>query len=413
MFKLFSNCQILQPDLSLKKGNILVQDDTIYDICYSDVPQGKPVDSEIDLEGHIVFPGMINSHDHLVDTCWHGLGETPAENWYEWYQTARASEDYKLLQKLSVTDLYIAGMYKNVISGATTIVDHFPAEVSKTFSGHPLATLLEHFYLAHSVSSYQLQWGKNTSDQFKQARGILPFIIHAGEGKSREISEEIECLNRMGALEKNTVIINGCFLQQQDLQLIASKGASIVWLPTSSQKIFGQQPDIAKILDLGISLAIGTDSSISGSSDILSELRFAMEFSKKSLNGLLKPSDIIRMVTSGAAKIFGIDKAAGELAPGKRADMIIFEADPTLDHCENFLRKKPENFAMVIHRGTMIVGNDEFRKMSSVDFSQYSEVKIRGTAKLLLGQPVQLLERIRHKVSKEVIFPFFDITSED
>lgn len=413
MFKLFSNCLVPQSDFSLRKADLLVQDDTIYDVIYADSNHGKNIDSEIDLEGHIVFPGMINSHDHLVDTCWQGLGEVPTENWYDWDQSIRASSEYRLLQKLSVTDLYIAGMYKNVISGATTIVDHFPAEVSKTFSGHPLATLLEHFYLAHSVSSRQLQWGQNIQEQFRQARGVLPFVIHAGEGKSKEISEELECLNRMGALDKNTVLVNCCCLQTQDLQLIASKGASIIWLPTSSQRIFGQQPDIAKILELGIPLAIGTDSSISGSTDILAELRFALNYSKRHLSGVIKAADLIKMVTTVPAAIFKIDKLVGEIAPGRKADLIVFRADPTLEPCETFLNNTPERFSMVIHRGTMIVGNDEFRKMSSVDFSQYSEVKIRGIPRLLLGQPVQLIERIRHKVSRDVTFPFFDVTSED
>ncbi|HMM61488.1 MAG TPA: hydrolase, partial [Candidatus Rifleibacterium sp.] len=73
-------------------------------------------------------------HDHLIDTCWKGIGETPVENWYDWDRSMRSTAEYKLLQKLSVTDLYIVGMYKNVLSGVTTVVDHFPAEVSGTFA---------------------------------------------------------------------------------------------------------------------------------------------------------------------------------------------------------------------------------------------------------------------------------------
>jgi cytosine/adenosine deaminase-related metal-dependent hydrolase len=118
MLKLFANARVMQPDMTFCQADILVQDDIIHDLLEPGKALVKPVDSEVDLQGHLIFPGLVNSHDHLVETCWKGLGETPATNWYEWDKTVRGSEDYKLLQKLSVTDLYIIGMYKNVIAGA-------------------------------------------------------------------------------------------------------------------------------------------------------------------------------------------------------------------------------------------------------------------------------------------------------
>ncbi|MEW6712021.1 MAG: hypothetical protein AB1403_19515, partial [Candidatus Riflebacteria bacterium] len=269
MLKLFRNGKVLQPDFSFREVSILIQDDIIYDILEpSELPR-KQIDADIDLDGQYVLPGMINGHDHLVDTCWKGLGKTPVENWYEWDESVKASDEYKAMQRLSVTDLYILGMYKNVLSGATTVVDHFPAEISKTFYQHQLTSLLEHQYLAHSVSEKQLHWGRNIVEEFRQSRGVIPFIIHMGQGTAREIREELETLNRLGALESNTVLVDCCQLNKADLQLIAAKGASIVWLPQASDIVFGRQPDMAAILDLGIPFCIGTESSNTGSKGIL------------------------------------------------------------------------------------------------------------------------------------------------
>jgi hypothetical protein len=304
-------------------------------------------------------------------------------------------------------------MYKNAISGVTTVVDHFPAEVSGTFVKHELTTLLEHFYLAHSVSSHQLSWGRNIPEQFSQARGILPFIIHIGEGTDKEITEELEALNRMGVLDRNTILVNGTFLQEADLHLIASKCSALVWLPTSSQNIFGRQPDISTIIDLGIPLTIGTDSSTTGSTNLLAELKAALKFSREHLNGRLTGKDILRMATSAAAQIFGIEKNSGTIAPGKNADFIVFENQDDSDPFECFINHRPEYFSMVVHKGNMITGNDEFRKISSVDFSQYSEVRVNGVTRLLYGRPMQMLERIRHKLDQEVVFPFFNVEAED
>ena len=411
MFKLLKNGLVLQPDFNLKKQSILIQDDTIYDLLEPDQTPLKPIETEIDLDGQIVFPGLINGHDHLIDTSWRALGTMPVDNWYEWENSIHSEQDYKLQQKLSASDLYIVGMYKNVISGATTIVDHYPAEVSDTFTGHELASLLKYFHQAHSVSEKRLHWCSNITEQYRNTQGILPFIIHAGEGKSKEIKDEIDYLNKIEALSKNTVLVDCCFFKEEELQLIASKKASIVWIPESSERIFGCQPDIKKIIELGIKVCIGTDSSNTGTSNMHTAFKVAKKFSADFLNNSVSSKDLIRMATIDAAKIFGIEKEVGTIEPGKRSDFIVFE-DNYSDPFDNFINLLPEDYSMVIHKGNMIIGNDEFRR-TSVDFSRYSEVKLNGASKLLFGRPVQLLERIRNKLDKEIIFPFFDVSSDD
>jgi cytosine/adenosine deaminase-related metal-dependent hydrolase len=413
MFKLFRNCKVLQEDLSLKKANLLIQDDLIYDVLELDQEPSKASDTEIDLEGQIIFPGLINSHDHLVDTCWQGLGDTPARNWYEWDGSVRASAEYKSMQRLSVADLYILGMYKNVLSGATTVVDHFPSEISCNFHHHALVSLLEHYYLAHSVSSHQLHWGRNISEEFTNARDIIPFIIHIGQGADKEIQEELAALNRLGALAENTVLVDGCCLEEEQIQLVADKNAALVWLPTASQRIFARQPEIATMLDTNVRLTIGTDSSITGSLGLLTELSAAHEYSKNHLNGRLSARDLIKMVTSDAAKIFGIDKEVGSIEPGKIANFVIFKEEAGKDPFEQFINQRPEDLSMVIHKGCMIMGSEEFRKFSSLDFSLYSEVRLNNSSRILFGRPVQLLERICHKLGKELSFPFFPLALDE
>ncbi len=411
MFKLLKNGLVLQPDFTFKKQSILIQDDIIYDLLEPEQIPLKPVETEINLDGQVVFPGLINGHDHLIDTSWRSFGQMPVENWFEWESSIHSEPDYKLQQKLSASDLYIVGMYKNVIAGATTIVDHYPSEVSSTFTNHELASLLKYFYQAHSVSEKRLHWCSNIVEQYRNTQGILPFIIHAGEGKCKEISEEIDYLNKIDALSKNTVLVDCCFLKDSDLQLIASKKSSIVWIPESSERIFAAQPDIKRILELGIKLCIGTDSSNTGSSNMHTAFSAARKYSADFLNNSITPKDLIKMATIDAAQIFGIEKEVGSLVPGKRSDFIVFE-DNGGDPFENFMNLMPEDYSMVIHKGNMMVGNDEFRR-TSVDFSRYSEVKLNGATKLLFGRPVQLIERICNKLDKEIVFPFFDVLEED
>ncbi|MGM0598511.1 MAG: amidohydrolase family protein [Candidatus Rifleibacteriota bacterium] len=409
MLKLFRNGTILDENFELKKADLLIQDDVIQDILEPATIPDKEVDAEINIKGQFVFPGFINAHDHLIDTCWKGLGDCPAGNWYEWRKSVRASQDYKDMQKLSVTDLYVLGMYKNILSGATTVVDHFPVEISSTFYDHPLTSLVEDFNMVHSVSSKGLEWGRNITEEYRNTRGITPFITHIGQGNSEELTSELETLKRLGALESNTILVDCCFLTDNDLNQIADNKASIVWLPGSSQNIFSHQPNIKKIIELGISLAIGTDGSNTGSGDMLEELRKALDYCRISIVPDFKAKEIIKMATETASEILGINKQVGSIKKGKKANLIVFEAKENEDPFEALLQMNSEELSMVIHNGLMIVGDDRFRKVSAIDFQLYSEVRINDKAKILYGRPLELIDRLSHKLNREIKFPFFNV----
>ncbi len=412
MFVLYKNVKALQPDFTIKKQNILIQDDMIYDVLEVDELPNKPLDEEINLEGKFVFPGLINAHDHLIDTLWKKFGTTPADTWIEWRESVINDEDYKLAQRLSVADLYTLGMYKNIISGSTTIVDHFPTEVSLPFIGHELTSLLRYAYIAHSVSEERLKWCGNLEEEYRKTNGILPFIIHMGEGNSKILKEELETLNRMGALSTNTVLVNGTYLDEEDINLIADKGASLVWLPNSSKNIYGKQPNIEACLKAGVKIAIGTDGANTGSSIIQEEFKTAMEYANEFSSPLLSPEDLTRMGTINGAEIFH-QKEVGSIAPSKTANLIVFKSKLGTDVFESFINLQPEDINLVIHKGKMVFGDNEFRRIPTVDFNQYSEIKLNGNTKVIYGQPLQLLERIRHKLDMDISFPFFNINTDD
>jgi 5-methylthioadenosine/S-adenosylhomocysteine deaminase len=413
MFILYKNARALQPDFTIKKQNILIQDEQIYDIFDAEEMPNKPLDEEIDLEGKLLFPGLINSHDHLIDTLWKKFGETPASSWIDWRKTVINDEDYKLAQRLSVADLYTLGMYKNIISGTTTIIDHFPIEVSMPFMDHTLATLLKHSYIAHSVSEKSLKWCGNIQEQYRNTSGILPFIVHMGEGNTKELLEELESLNRMGALNDNTVLINGTFLDEDDIQLIAAQGASVVWLPNSSKEIYGKQPKIKEMLEAGIRISIGTDGANTGSSTMQAEFATALKYGKEYCPEGLTPQKLLKMSTINAAKAFRIYKEVGSIEIGKTANFVVFENKIGADPFESFIRLKPEEMELVVHKGKMVFGDNEFRRIPTVDFNQYSEILINGSVKVVYGRPLQLLERIRHKLDVDVSFPFFNIEIDE
>jgi len=62
----------------------------------------------------------------------------------------------------------------------------------------------------------------------------------------------------------------------------------------------------------------------------------------------LSPLEIIRIATFNAAVFLGRDRDLGSIAPGKIADLVLLNRDPTADI------DATENIAMVIHNGLII-----------------------------------------------------------
>ncbi len=411
MVKVFRNGRILGPSGQLKEGTLIVTGETITGLFPPDHVVSIPVDFEIDLQGKLVFPGLINGHDHLYDTFWPPFGNGPHDSWHSWEEGFKASEWYPRKQALSVTDLYSLGMYRNCVSGVTMAIDHFPREISNTFAGKSLVGLLENFFLSHSASGFAPPWGQGIREEFRQSRGLVPFIIHAGEGRIKEIQEEIDQLNKQGAIAENTVLINCCHVSPADLEIISSRKASIVWCPESCQFTFHAQPPIGKILDLGIPLALGTDSSLRGSINLFETLRAARRYANEALPGRISNLDLVSMVTTSPARIFSLGKTHGAIEAGKIADLLIFE-DSRRDPFESFLELTPGAVSLLLHRGRPVYGDESFKHLCAADPSQFSEALLAGHPKIFHGNPLHLLDRIRQKMGTEQEFPFLPLFEE-
>jgi imidazolonepropionase-like amidohydrolase len=73
--------------------------------------------------------------------------------------------------------------------------------------------------------------------------------------------------------------------------------------------------------DRGIPIVAGTDA---GGLAYPRELELYVEA------GIPAP-DVLALATLGAARVMGADREAGSIAPGKRADLVLVDGDPTRD----------------------------------------------------------------------------------
>jgi cytosine/adenosine deaminase-related metal-dependent hydrolase len=135
--------------------------------------------------------------------------------------------------------------------------------------------------------------------------------IHAGEAGTDDISE---------ALSLNPdFLVHLSRASREDLRRVAASGVPVVVCPRSNLVTGAGLPDVQEMIDLGITVGIGTDNVMLNSPNMFSE----MELVSKAL--LHDDRQVFKMCTLNGAKIMGIDEKAGSISEGKEARLMVID----------------------------------------------------------------------------------------
>ena len=126
-------------------------------------------------------------------------------------------------------------------------------------------------------------------------------------------------------IQRRTAVVEGIALEAADLAILAAAGAKLVWSPRSNLALYGDSALVTVAARLGIPIALGTDWAVTGSMNLLRELKCADTLNADYYDHFFSDEDLWRMVTGTAAAAAGFDDVLGALAPGKVADIAIFD----------------------------------------------------------------------------------------
>jgi cytosine/adenosine deaminase-related metal-dependent hydrolase len=364
-------------------------------------------------EGLFCYPALINVHDHMRGNYLPRIGPSNGRyylNWSYWENDLRASSvvlDERA--KIAVEDMYLLSSYKNLFSGVVTVNDHFPHEFNEPFIPKLPLRVLRDYTLAHECSSFDLKWGDGIQIEHRRAvERNHPFITHLEEGFDAESQDGVGILARLGCLDDHGVFIHCIGFSDEDIRRVAAAGASVAWCPASNLFMFNVTCKVRKLLEAGVNLSIGTDSTHTGSVNLLEEMRFARDTYRRLYGEELEPRRIAAMVTANPARAFRLQERTGDIAAGRLADLLVLRPRRS-DPYEALLEAQIEDIELLLLEGTPVLGAAEQEELFVLRECPYTRVRVRGRTLCVKGDPGALLDGVRRAVGFKKVLDYLPL----
>ena len=321
----------------------------------------------IDANGGIVLPGLINAHTHAAMSLFRGLADDlPLMDWLNRYifpVESRMDSDFVYTGTL----LACAEM---ILSGTTTFCDMylFEADVAKAAKKAGMRCLVgEVLYDFDSPNYGPLESGFRVTesliqtwqddpivsiavephslftcspDLLQEANRLalkyrVPMITHLAETVSEvnDIKERygrtpVEHLEALGLLGSHLIADHCVHLDNHEIQLLAQHGVKAIHNPESNMKLASGIAPIPKMLEMGMTIGLGTDGCASNNNlDLFTEMDMAAKLHKLSTMDAtaMDALTVLKMATIEGAKALGLESIIGSLEEGKKADIIIVD----------------------------------------------------------------------------------------
>jgi cytosine/adenosine deaminase-related metal-dependent hydrolase len=368
-------------------GSMYIDDGVIRRIgLASDLPD--TADTVVDMAGHVVMPGLVNTHHHFYQTLTRAVPGAQDAGLFQWLTTL-----YPIWARMTAEHIRVStrvALAELALSGCTTAFDHlylFPNDsrlddeieaaadiglrlhasrgsmsLGESKGGLPpdsvvedeqtilddTQRLIEAYHDPNPGSMTRIVVApcspfSVTDDLMRESAALARATgtrLHTHLAETMD--EEAFCLETSGRRPVELAeyldwagddvwFAHGVFVNDAEIARMAADGTGVAHNPSSNMRLASGIAPIRKYRKAGVPVGLGVDGSASNDgSDLLGEARQAMLLARldaapnQSGGDLMTVRTALEIATLGGASVLGRDDI-GSLEPGKAADFIALD----------------------------------------------------------------------------------------
>src|SRR5437867_3085552 len=334
----------------------------------------------IDCRGRVVMPGLVNAHTHGPMTLLRGLADDlRLDVWLMGYmmpvEREFVSPDFvRLGTRLGCAEMIRSGVtcfadmyyFEDAVAEATVdagmralcaqTVLRFPTPDATSYEdslavardfiqrwrGHPLIVPAPAPHAPYTCTPEILRACAELAAEFD-----VPLHIHLSE-TALEVENSrrdhgmpvVPWVKKQGLFDAKVLAAHCVHVDDGEIRALKNYNAGVAHNPTSNLKLGAGIAPVARMLELGVDVGIGTDGPASNNDlDMFEEMRLAALVAKGTSGDptALPARDALAMATRLGACAMHMDHLTGSLEPGKRADLIVVDVN-TLHNVPSFGR---------------------------------------------------------------------------
>jgi 5-methylthioadenosine/S-adenosylhomocysteine deaminase len=345
----------------------------------------------LDCHGKVLMPGLINAHTHVPMTLLRGLADDlRLDVWLMGYMMPVerefvSPEFVRLGTQLACAELIRSGVtcfadmyyFEEEVARATAeaglravcsqTVLKFPApdaasyedalasarEFIQRWKGHPLIVPSVAPHAPYTCTPEILRATAELAAEFD-----VPLHTHLAETalevenlRREQGMPVIPYVKKQGLFGAHVLAAHCVHVDEGEMRTLLHAGAGVAHNPSSNLKLASGFAPVAKMLEVGLNVGIGTDGPASNNDlDMFEEIRLAAFIAKASSGDptSLPAAQALLLATRLGAQALFIDELTGSLEAGKRADLIIVDLSP-LHNTPHFRRERENPYAQLVY----------------------------------------------------------------
>ena len=369
-------------------------------------------DSSIKLENCFAYKPLINCHEHLIGN-WYppAIDDDLYPNAHIWVSEMKDSQSVKERDRIFKNSLpmnfmhgrgrllALLGAYKNIFSGVTVVQDHAPRQKSSYYTMFPI-NVIRDYRQCHSLALGNFWGDDDPVKEWQKTEGKEPFIVHLGEGLDKGTGREFTILKDLNLLQPNTLLIHGISLTEQEIKECAETGTSICWCAYSNLNLIGKTLNIDACLKYGVNVVLGTDSTLSGSLNLLEELRFI-----KSKFPQIEPATLFNMISRNAAKALFLPEKSADLSAKCNDSLLLINARQD-DPLQNLFAIDSHDIRLLLYKGLPVYGSYDLLQLFNINDEDYFFFSNLQEKRFVIGHPEKIMEEISNVLGYPKKLPY-------